>query len=266
MVIGMRAFRFSLFLASMAGALSAAAYLWTPLVSPEAPRLHLSAPSIRSSVLEPPLRIPPLVHVPSVRHVLPLHVVGNALVRLPHVAPQVVAQRVVPVTPAPAPAAPAVVHRSAAPAAPKLTPSVELPVPTLHVAPTVPKPAPAVKPATPPPVVVVPAPTPAPAPAPVAVTPSVVPSTPPAEAAAAPQPVTNAPATPAPSPTPAPTPTPPPSAVPPPATPGPTPATTPTPTPPPPPAADDSRGGWGCGDKNHVHSGPGNGQASPCDK
>src|SRR5438093_4053834 len=92
-VIGMRAFRLSLFLASAAGALSAAAYLWTPLVSPEVPKLHLAAPSIRSSVLEPPLRIPPLsLHVATVRHLLPARVVGTALVRLPHVAPQLVAR------------------------------------------------------------------------------------------------------------------------------------------------------------------------------
>jgi hypothetical protein len=259
----MRAFRFSLFLASAAGALSAAAYLWTPLVSPQVPKLHLAAPSIRSSVLEPPLRIPPL-SITIVRHNLPARVVGTALVRLPHVAPrvapQVVARRVVPVIPAPAPA-PAVVHRAVAPPAPKVTAPkvVELPVPALHVAPATPEPAPVEKPATLPEVEVVPAAAPAPAPAPATVAPAVVNPAPPAEPA--PQPVTNAPASPAPVTTPAATPAPaapPPATVPPPVTPAPTPAPTP------PPSEDKSRGGWGCGDKNHDHTGPANGQSSPC--
>src|SRR5439155_17289779 len=91
----------------------------TPLVSPKVPNLHLAEPSIRSSVLEPPLRIPPLaLSVPAVHHLLPLHAAGIALVHLPHVATQVVAR---PGAPAPTTPTPAVVHRSVAPPAPKVT-------------------------------------------------------------------------------------------------------------------------------------------------
>jgi outer membrane biosynthesis protein TonB len=242
----MRAFRFSLFLATMAGALSAAAYLWTPLVSPSTPQVHLAAPSLRSSVLEPPLRIPPLAFIARpLRLLLPLHAAGTALVHLPHVAPQEVARRVVPVAPAPVPAAPVVVHHSVAPPAPKVVPGpptvTELPIPAVHVAPAAPAAARPAKPAKP--KVVLPAPKPAPAPAPLVAAPAVATPTAPGS-----QPATNAPAAPPPAATAAPTPEP--AAV--------------TPPPTPTPSEDTSRPGWGCGDKNHDHAGPSNGQSSPC--
>ena len=259
MMSGMRAFRFALFTALLAGLLSAAAYLWVPLVAPKAPQLRLAAPSIRSRVLEPPFRIPPVsLELGLPGHLLPAHVAGAFVVRRPHVP---VAPRPAPVvvaTPTVTPQAPAVVHRTVAPrVVPKPSPpaAVLLPVPTAPEAP----PTPVVTHPTPPPVVV-PTPTPLPQPAPVPAAPVVVAT--PAPAEAAPQAAPIAPATPpAPTPTPAPSQTPPPSTVPPPTAPGPT----PTPVPTPPPVTPDTRPGWGCGDKNHDHTGPA-GQTSPCNK
>src|SRR5438552_15828707 len=132
MVYGMRAFRFGLFAALLAGLLSAAAYLWAPLVAPEVPQLRLAAPSIRSRVLEPPFRIPPVsLQLGLPGHLLPAHVAGAFVVRRP---PVPVAPRPTPVvvaTPTVAPPAPAVVHRTVAPrVVPKPTPpAVLLPTP-----------------------------------------------------------------------------------------------------------------------------------------
>ena len=74
----MRPLRFAVFLVLVAGLLSAAGYLWAPLVSPQVDALHLSAPPIASRVIEPPLRIRPVdVLAPSVRELPPLHVTGS---------------------------------------------------------------------------------------------------------------------------------------------------------------------------------------------
>ena len=74
----MRPFRFALFLALVAGLTSGAGYLWAPLVAPKVEGLHLSAPSIPSRIIEPPLRIRPVdLPVPSARRLLPMHVVGS---------------------------------------------------------------------------------------------------------------------------------------------------------------------------------------------
>jgi hypothetical protein len=271
MLRGMRAFRFALFLALLAGLLSAAGYLWAPLVAPEVPRLHLASPSIRSRVIEP-LRIAPL-EAPLARagHLVPSHVAGAFLVHRPAVltphlpAPIAVTPHTI------APTLSPVVHRAPTPAAVKhqvAAPVVSLPVPVApHVAhvpappPVTPHPAPA------PPVVVVPA-TPSTPLVPVPATPAVAIAVPEVQAqpvAPQVQVVTNAPAAPAaPAPiTPSPTPAPPapPSTIPPPSTPVPTPIPTPIPT----PTDDSGRPGWGCGDKNHVHGGPANAtQPSPC--
>ena len=109
------------------------------------PQLRLAAPSIRSRVLEPPFRIPPVsLQLGLPGHLLPAHVAGAFVVRRPHVP---VPPRPVPVvvaTPTVTPAAPAVVHRTVAPhVAPKPSPPavVLLPTPTApaeHPAPPTP--------------------------------------------------------------------------------------------------------------------------------
>src|SRR5437763_14513309 len=210
MVSGMRAFRFALFTALLAGLLSAAGYLWAPLVAPEVPQLRLAAPSIRSRVLEPPFRIPPVsLELGLPGHLLPAHVAGAFVVRRPHVP---VAPRPAPVvvaTPAVTPQGPAVVHRTVAPrVVPKPSPpaAVLLPVPTAPEAPA----APVVTHPSPPPVVVVPTPTPRPQPTPVPAAPVVGATPAPAEAAPPAAPIAPA-TTPAPTPPPAPSQTPPPS-------------------------------------------------------
>src|SRR5215831_15204913 len=74
----MRPFRFALFLVLVAGLTSGAGYLWAPLVAPKVEAFHLSAPSIPSRIIEPPLRVRPVdLLVPSPRRLLPLHVVGS---------------------------------------------------------------------------------------------------------------------------------------------------------------------------------------------
>jgi hypothetical protein len=182
----MRPLRFALFVILVAGLTSGAGYLWAPLVAPKVESFHLSAPSIPSRIIEPPLRIRPVdLLVPSTRRLLPAHLAGSV---------HVVARRLVPAPAAPraqvavaAPAKPAAspppvavpaVHHPAAPkftvAAPKagapVTPAVEVPAPA-HEPPPAPAPAPSPVPApvvSQPtlPAVVVPAPVPAPAPSP----------------------------------------------------------------------------------------------------
>src|SRR6266702_1142368 len=79
----MRPLRFALFLGLVAALLSAAGYLWAPLVGPISPRLHLATPPLQSSVA--PLRIA-AVHLPSLRsrHLLPLRVEGTFLLHRRH--------------------------------------------------------------------------------------------------------------------------------------------------------------------------------------
>src|SRR5437764_1305948 len=76
MVLGMRAFRFTVFLALSAGLLSAAGYLWAPLVSPKAAPLRLAAPLIRSQVITPFHVAPVDLRVAPVR-LVPLRIVGT---------------------------------------------------------------------------------------------------------------------------------------------------------------------------------------------
>src|SRR5438067_1045913 len=136
MVFGMRAFRFGLFTALLAGLLSAAGFLWAPLVAPEVPQLRLATPSIRSRVLEPPFRIPPVsLQLGLPGHLLPAHVAGAFVVRRP---PVPVAPRPTPVvvaTPTVAPPAPAVVHRTGAPRVVPTPTPVPTPPPTTPVTP-----------------------------------------------------------------------------------------------------------------------------------
>lgn len=274
MVRGMRALRFTLFCALCAGLLSAAGYLWAPLVSPNAGPIKFAPPLVRAAVITP-FRIPPIdLRVNELGRVLPHLVGGVHVVRVPvfvaaaPVAPPASRPAPTPVVeqpaPAPAPAtgpAPAPVISKPAPPKVKLKPT---PVP-------VPVPAPSLPHVSIPPVVIAPAPKPTPAPAPIPQpTPAPAPVSPaptPAPAAAGGQaqvmepPVTNAPAAP-PSTPPATAPTPPPASTPPPVTQTPPPV---TPTPPPAPEPE-SKPGWGCGDKNHAHTGPpgADPQDSPC--
>ena len=139
----MRPLRFAVFLVLVAGLLSAAGYLWAPLVSPQVDALHLSAPPIASRVIEPPLRIRPVdLLAPSVRELLPLHAAGSLHViarRLefkavtPHVATHALVAAPQPLVsppppPPPPPAAP-VVHRHAPPKIPVATPKLNAPAP-----------------------------------------------------------------------------------------------------------------------------------------
>src|ERR1700730_14310047 len=82
----MRPLRFTLFLAVLAGLLSAAGYLWAPLVGPSAPHLRFSTPALHWRVL--PLRIN-AVSPPnrSELHSLPLRVDGSFLVHRRHPEP-----------------------------------------------------------------------------------------------------------------------------------------------------------------------------------
>jgi hypothetical protein len=303
----MRPLRFALFLVLIAALLSAAGYLWAPLVSPKFETLHLAAPPIESRVIEPPLRIRPAdLLAPSVRRLLPLHVAGSVHVVARRLeltpAPPTVRIIAAPHLPAPTPAPvvavaqhPVAHHAAAQPvpapkvagpkvAAPKASePQVVQPVaPAGHeVHPVLPKPAPTVgRPAPPAVVVPVPAPAPAPEPAPQAPLPVTTTPNPPADVAAQPATIAAAPAAPAvpagPSATPpaavtTPTTSPPPPTT---TTGGPPPTTTPGPTPPPGDGDDDDeddddhdsgRPGWGCGDRNHDHTGPPNAKhSSPC--
>src|SRR5690242_8272145 len=112
----MRALRFTVFLALVAGLLSAAGYLWAPLVAPEVPPIQLAAPPVKAAVVIP-LRIPPVdLRLPPLP-VVPPHLGGS--VRVPRlrlvpqpapvaVAPKVVAPKIVAPTPV-------VVHHPAAP-------------------------------------------------------------------------------------------------------------------------------------------------------
>ena len=282
MMCGMRPLRFTLFLAVLAGLLSAAGYLWAPLVGPSAPQLRFSPPTLQWSVL--PLRIT-AVSLPNRAELrsLPLRVGGSFLlyrgqpepnqVSLHLPTPTAVAAKLPVKQPAHAPVAhiPADSQPSTTPAA-AATPAVPA-VPAVP-GPVVP-PAPAVLPATPTPRLPIPlapiplppalqpaAPATPPTPDPLSPPPQpALPATqpPPANPPPALQPV--APATP-PVPSPAPTPTPV-SEPPPPATSTQTP-TTPAPTPPPTPELQ-TRPGRGCGDHNHIHTGPpGNPAGSPC--
>ena len=285
----MRPLRFAVFLVLIAGLLSAAGYLWAPLVSPQVEALHLSAPPIASRVIEPPLRIRPVdLLAPSVRELLPLHAAGSLHVIarrldftpvMPHVATHALVAAPQQSAVSPPPPAPVVHHQAPAKipvAAPKLNAPAPAPLETPAPAPAIeaePAPAPVVSHPAPPAVVV---PTPAPPPLPslpaVAAPPAVV-----TPVQAPPQAATIAPATAAPTTAPASAPTPAPASTPPPAA-GPTPPTPPAivpptpptivpPTPPtPPPVVDPaSRPGWGCGDQNHDHTGPSNAsQPSPC--
>src|SRR5690348_5380979 len=83
MVRGMRALRFTLFCALCAGLLSAAGYLWAPLVSPKSTPIEFAAPLVRSAVITP-FRIPPVdLRVGLVRHLVPHLARGVHLVRVP---------------------------------------------------------------------------------------------------------------------------------------------------------------------------------------
>src|SRR5438477_9957865 len=120
MVLGMRAFRFTVFLALSAGLLSAAGYLWAPLVSPKAAPLRLAAPLIRSQVITPFHVAPVDFRVAPVR-LVPLRIVGTLHLQRPRVvAPHVV----------PAPAPVIVVNRPAAPVTSAPVPSPPPPVVT----------------------------------------------------------------------------------------------------------------------------------------
>jgi hypothetical protein len=269
----MRPLRLMRFLAVTVGLLSGAAYLWAPLVGPTSSRLHFAAPTLQWSVL--PLRITAASAANrSAPHRLPLRVEGSFLVSRRHPEPNQVALHLPTPTPIAAAARVAVKRPPRVAHIPGSRPTI---APAATALPTVPEPAvpePGVRPVTPTPSVPIPLPpalqpsTPAlpgtpPVPVPGSPTPQpAVPATPPAAANAPPpiQPVV--PSTPpATGPVPTPVSEPPPSPTPTPITT--TPITTP-PTPPPAPEAQ-TRPGRGCGDRNHVHTGPpGNPDATPC--